>query len=68
MNNTNESKIIISKAFDICIKNDRELKSVYVDENKYLRYLYFLTNEKIFSLNINSEKWIIKKLNQLKNK
>ena len=52
MSNTNESKIIISKAFDICIKNDRELKSVYVDENKYLRYLYFLTNEKIFSLNI----------------
>ena len=49
----NDSKLEITKVFDINIKNEREIKSVYIDENKYLRNLFFLSNDKkIYFLNI----------------
>ena len=48
-----ESKLEISKVFDISIKNEKEIKSVYIDENKYLKNLFFLSNDKkIYFLNI----------------
>ena len=48
-----ESKLEIVKVFDINIKNEKEIKSVYIDENKYLRNLFFLSNnKKVYFLNI----------------
>ena len=48
-----DSKLEISKVFDINIKNEKEIKSVYVDENKYLSNLFFLSSDKkIYFLNI----------------
>ena len=48
-----ESRLEIIKVFDINIKNEKEIKSVYLDENKYLRNLFFLSNDKkIYFLNI----------------
>ena len=49
----NDSKLEITKVFDISIKNEKEIKSVYIDENKYLRDLFFLSDDKkIYFLNI----------------
>ena len=48
-----DSKLEISKVFVINIKNEKEIKSIYLDENKYLRNLFFLSNDKkIYFLNI----------------
>ena len=42
----NDSKLEITKVFDISINNEKEIKSVYIDENKYLRDLFFLSDDK----------------------
>ena len=48
-----DSKLEISKVFDINIKNEKEIKSIYLDENNYLKNLFFLSNDnKIYYLNI----------------
>ena len=49
----NDSKLEMTKIFDINIKNEKEIKSLYIDENNYLKNLFFLSNDKkIYFLNI----------------
>ncbi len=48
--------LILSKIFDIKVKQGFELKIAYIDEKKYLKTLYFLKDKKVFILNISNKK------------
>ena len=47
----------ISKIFDINIKNEKQIKTVFISENNFLQNLYFLSlDKKIYKLNILTKK------------
>ena len=52
-----DSVLEISKIFDINIKNEKQLKSVFVPKNNFLQNLFFLSLDKrIYKLNILTKK------------
>ena len=54
---TEDSVLEISKIFDINIKNEKQLKSVFVPKNNFLQNLFFLSLDKrIYKLNILTKK------------
>ena len=54
---SDDSILEISKIFDINIKNDKQLKSVFVPKNNFLQNLFFLSLDKrIYKLNILTKK------------
>ena len=47
----------ITKIFDIHIKNQKQINSVFIDENNFLKHLFFLSSDKkIYKLNIITKK------------
>ena len=54
---SDDSILEISKIFDINIKNEKQIKTVFVSENNFLQNLFFLSlDKKIYKLNILTKK------------
>ena len=52
-----DSILEISKIFDINIKNEKQLKSIFISENNFLQNLFFLSfDKKLYKLNILTKK------------
>ena len=55
-NNNIKYELILSKNFDIKIKTGHSIQIVHIDENNYLKSLFFLKGKKIFNVNILTKK------------
>ena len=55
-NNNIKYELILTKNFDIKIKTGHSIQIVHIDENNYLKSLFFLKGKKIFNVNILTKK------------